>query len=128
MRCFFCKIFVVSESAQLQGIPPKHRSTQDALPTHLVHLGDALRGPGAPSEHDDALAILPAMPIDELDDLVGEGLPALVRVRARLVRRDRERRVEEEDAGARERDQVAARAWEEATKSDWCDASSRVNV
>lgn len=78
-----------------------------ARTTHLVHLGDPLRGPRAPREHDDALA-LPAVAVDDVDDLVSERLPALVAVRAGLVRRDGERRVEEEDARARERDEVAA--------------------
>lgn len=45
--------------------------------------------------------------VDEVDDLVGELLPALLRMRPRLVRFDGERRVEEEDAATGEGDEVA---------------------
>lgn len=77
--------------------------------THLVHLGDSLGRPRAPSKHDHPLSHLActlrirlgfvsAIAIDEVDHLVGEGFPAPVRVRTGFVRRDGQGGVEEEDA------------------------------
>lgn len=94
-------------NTEISEVWPEWKATPEeaARATHLVHLGDALRGPRTPSQHNHPLALRPVlagtgMLVDELDHLVCEVFPPAVRVRAGLVRRDGERRVEKQDAGA----------------------------
>ena len=96
------------------------RSIDDLAQTYLAQLGDSLCSPSTPGEKDDAAAVTclivgfhrgkvcAAVAIDDVDDLVCEPLPALVRVRARGTRSDRQARIQHKDAVFGPRCQVSA--------------------
>ena len=70
---------------------------QDAMPD-LVHLGHPLRGRGPPrQEHDPVRPLLR----HDVNHLLRELLPPLVRVAERLVRAHRQARVQQQDAPVR---------------------------
>ena len=58
--------------------------------THLIYFGNPFRSPCAPGEEDDATAFLASeacatVPIDDINDLICERLPAFFRMGTSLV-------------------------------------------
>ena len=129
-RCFFCVEGSSFQPARCRCSRKKELSIVDAR-TNLVELRHPLRRPRAPREKDDAAAVAreagalgrqvrAAVLVDDVDDLVRELFPPLVRVGPGRVRLDGQTGIEQEDPVLRPGSKVPAQDRRVSRRSSIC--------